>query len=193
MIPDDRWKRINYGEPWVTGDTYNAGIGQGFDLVTPLQLLNGTAAVANGGALYRPKIVRRVVDSSGNEVVPFQSEVIRRVPVADTNLAIVRLGMRAAVTEGTAHRVNLAEVAVAGKTGTAEYPGPLDAAGNLPTHAWFTAFAPYENPEIALVVFVSGGHEGAKVAVPIAAQILRSYFGIPTPPGEDIVAAPPGD
>lgn len=193
LIPDDRWKRINYGEPWVTGDTYNAGIGQGFDLVTPLQLLNGTAAIANGGTLYRPKIVRRVIDSAGKEVVPFQSEVIRKVPVADANLAIVRLGMRAAVTEGTAHRVNLSEVAVAGKTGTAEYPGPLDAAGNLPTHAWFTAFAPYENPEIALVVFVSGGHEGAKVAVPIAAQILRSYFGIPTPPGEDIVAAPPGD
>jgi penicillin-binding protein 2 len=193
LIPDDRWKRINYGEPWVTGDTYNAGIGQGFDLVTPLQLLNGTAAVANGGTLYRPQIVRRVVDSAGKEVTPFQSEVIRKVPVADSNLAIVRLGMRAAVTDGTAHRVNLAEVAVAGKTGTAEYPGPLDAAGNLPTHAWFTAFAPYENPEIALVVFVSGGHEGAKVAVPIAAHILRSYFGIPTPPGEDIVAAPPGD
>ena len=193
LIPDDRWKRVNYGEPWVTGDTYNAGIGQGFDLVTPLQLLNGTAAVANGGTLYRPKIVRRVVDSTGKEVVPFQSEVIRQVPVSNANLALVRLGMRAAVTEGTAHRVNLAEVAVAGKTGTAEYPGPLDAAGNLPTHAWFTAFAPYENPEIALVVFVSGGHEGAKVAVPIAAQILRSYFGIPTPPGEDIVAPPPGD
>jgi len=193
LIPDDRWKRINYGEPWTTGDTYNAGIGQGFDLVTPLQLLNGTAAVANGGTLYRPQVVRRVLDQDGNTVRPFEPETIRKVPVADQNLAIVRLGMRAAVTEGTAHRVNLAEVTVAGKTGTAEYPGPLDADGNLPTHAWFTAFAPYEDPEIALVVFVSGGHEGAKVAVPIAAQILRSYFGIPTPPGEDIVAAPPGD
>ena len=193
LLPSERWKRLTYSESWFTGDTYNAAIGQGYVLVTPLQMLNATAAIANGGTLYRPKIVRRVVDSSGQEVVPFQSEVIRKVPVADANLAIVRLGMRAAVTEGTAHRVNLAEVAVAGKTGTAEYPGPLDAAGNLPTHAWFTAFAPYEDPEIALVVFVSGGHEGAKVAVPIAAQILRSYFGIPTPPGEDIVAAPPGD
>jgi penicillin-binding protein 2 len=97
------------------------------------------------------------------------------------------------VTNGTAHRVNLAEVTVAGKTGTAEYPGPRDEEGNLPTHAWFAAFAPYEEPEIALVVFVSGGHEGAKVAVPIAARILRAHFGLPQPADEDIVAPPPGD
>jgi len=193
LIPDDRWKRINYGESWVTGDTFNAGIGQGFDLVTPLQLLNATSAVANGGTLYRPRVVHHVVDADGNTVRPFASEIIREVPVSQENLSIVRQGMRAAVTRGTAHRVNLAEVAVAGKTGTAEYPGPPDSGGNLPTHAWFIAFAPYENPEIALVVFVSGGHEGAKVAVPIAAQILRAYFGLPTPIGEDIVAAPPGD
>jgi penicillin-binding protein 2 len=89
--------------------------------------------------------------------------------------------------------VNLTEIAVAGKTGTAEYAGPRDEEGDLPTHAWFTAFAPYDEPEIALVVFVSGGHGGATIAVPIAAKILRSYFGLPQPVGEDIVAPPPGD
>jgi len=193
LIPDDRWKRTNYGEPWVTGDTYNAVIGQGFILVTPLQLLNATAAIANGGTLYRPQLVHRIVDHEGRVVKDFVPEVIRQVPVSAQNLELVRVGMRSAVTNGTAHRVNLAEVAVAGKTGTAEYPGPRDAEGLLPQHAWFTSFAPYEEPEIALVVFVSGGHEGAKVAVPIAARILRSYFGIPQPPGEDIVAPPPGD
>lgn len=193
LIPDDRWKRLNYGEPWVTGDTYNAVIGQGFVLVTPLQLLNATAALANGGTLYRPQLVQQVLDNEGNVLRGFVPEIMRQVPVSPHNIDWVRQGMRAAVTEGTAHRVNLAEVAVAGKTGTAEYPGPRDAEGILPTHAWFTAFAPYEEPEIALVVFVSGGHEGAKVAVPIAAQILRAYFGLPQPVGEDIVAAPPGD
>jgi len=193
LVPDDRWKRVNYGESWVTGDTYNAVIGQGFVLVTPLQLLNATVAVANGGTLYRPQLVRQILDGAGDVVQGFVPEIVRQVPVSAKNLAFVREGMRAAVTRGTAHRVNLAEIAVAGKTGTAEYPGPRDAEGNLPTHAWFTAFAPYEEPEIALLVFVSGGHEGAKVAVPIAAQILRSYFGLPTPPGEDIVAEPPGD
>jgi len=193
LIPDDKWKRVNYGESWVTGDTYNAVIGQGFILVTPLQLLNATAAVANGGTLYRPQVIHEILNGDGTLVQRFVPEILRRIPVSATNLSIVREGMRAAVTRGTAHRVNLAEVAVAGKTGTAEYMGPRDADGNLPTHAWFTTFAPYEDPEIALVVFVSGGHEGAKVAVPIAAQILRAYFNLPTPLGEDIVAAPPGD
>jgi len=193
LIPSEQWKRVNYGESWVTGDTYNATIGQGYILVTPLQLLNATAAVANGGTLYRPQVVYQIVDTAGRIVQDFAPEVIRQVPISAQNLDIVREGMRVAVTHGTAHRVNLAEIAVAGKTGTAEYPGPRDEEGNLPTHAWFVAFAPYDEPEIALVVFVSGGHEGAKVAVPIAAQILRAYFGLPQPVGEDIVAAPPGD
>jgi penicillin-binding protein 2 len=193
LVPDDHWKRVNYGEHWVTGDTYNAVIGQGYVLVTPMQLLNATVAIANGGTLYRPQILYQIIDTEGTTVQGFAPDVIRKVPVSAQNLELVREGMRAAVTRGTAHRVNLAEIAVAGKTGTAEYPGPRDEEGNLPTHAWFTAFAPYEEPEIALIVFVSGGHEGAKIAVPIAAKILRVYFGLPQPVGEDIVAPPPGD
>ena len=193
LIPDDHWKRVNYGEHWVTGDTYNAVIGQGYVLVTPLQLLNATVAIANGGTLYRPQILYQIIDTEGTTVQGFAPEVIRQVPVSAQNLDLVREGMRAAVTRGTAHRANLAEIAVAGKTGTAEYPGPRDEEGILPTHAWFTAFAPYEEPEIALLVFVSGGHEGAKIAVPIAAKILRVYFGLPQPVGEDIVGPPPGD
>ena len=193
LIPDDHWKRVNYGEHWVTGDTYNAVIGQGYVLVTPLQLLNATVAIANGGTLYRPQVLYQIIDTEGTTVQDFAPEVIRQVPVSAQNLELVREGMRAAVTRGTAHRANLAEIAVAGKTGTAEYPGPRDEEGILPTHAWFTAFAPYEEPEIALLVFVSGGHEGAKIAVPIAAKILRVYFGLPQPVGEDIVGPPPGD
>jgi len=181
LVPTAKWKRLNYGESWVTGDTYNIAIGQGFLLATPLQMLNATAAVANGGTLYRPQIVYEVRDAEGNVVRPFQPQVLRRIPVSPENLALVREGMRAAVTRGTAWRANLMGVSVAGKTGTAEYPGPRDEKGHLPTHAWFTAFAPYEDPEIALVVFVEGGGEGSTVAVPIAAQILRHYFGLPEP------------
>ena len=193
LVPDDRWKRENYGETWVTGDTYNAVIGQGYILVTPLQLLNATAALANGGTLFQPQVLYQVFDQEGYVQWQMAPQVIREVPVSTEHVETVRQGMRLAVTGGTAHRVNLPEVEVAGKTGTAEYPGPRDEDGILPTHAWFTGFAPYEEPEIAIMVFVSGGHEGAKVAVPIAARILRAYFGIPQPPDEDIVAAPPGD
>ena len=179
LVPDETWKRLAYGETWVTGDTYNAAIGQGFILATPLQILNATAAIANGGRLYTPQLVREVRDVEGNVVKPFSADLIRELPVSSDAIAIVREGMRGAVTHGTAWGARLGGVAVAGKTGTAEYPGERDWEGNLPTHAMFTAFAPFDDPEIALVVFVEGGGEGGTVAVPIAAEILSHYFNVP--------------
>ncbi len=176
LVPSARWKRLNYAENWVTGDTYNLAIGQGFLLVTPLQILNATAVIANGGTLYRPQLVYKIVNSEGEVVKSFHPEVIRRIPISDETLALVRRGLRDAVTRGTATRTNWPDIAVAGKTGTAEFPGPRDAKGNLPTHAWFTAFAPYDDPKIALVVFIEGGGEGSVAAVPVAAKIIRYYF-----------------
>jgi len=176
LVPTAKWKRINYGESWTTGDTYNVSIGQGFILASPLQMVNATAAVANGGTLYRPQIVYEVQTADGQLVRPFRPQVIRQVGVSPDHLELVRQGLRGAVAWGTSRRADLPEVAVAGKTGTAEFPGPRDEKGNLPTHAWFTAFAPYEDPEIALVVFVASGGEGSTTAVPIAAEILRYYF-----------------
>jgi len=181
LVPSKQWKRLNYHESWTTGDTYNVSIGQGFILVTPLQMLNLTAAIANGGTLYRPQIVYQVVDAEGRVMRPFSPQVIRRIPISKENLAIVREGMQAAVDWGTARRAKLEGVTVAGKTGTAEYPGPRDEEGNLPTHAWFIAFAPVEDPQIALVVFIEGGGSGAEIAVPVAAEILRYYFDLPEP------------
>lgn len=179
LIPSEDWKRLTYGESWVTGDTYNMAIGQGYVLVTPLQLLNATAAIANGGTLYRPQVVREVRDAEGQIIRPFQKEIIRQLPVSPENLALIREGMQGAVAWGTARRADLPGITVAGKTGSAEYPGPRDSKGRLPTHAWFTAFAPAEEPEIALVVFLEGGGEGSVTAVPVAAQILAHYFGLP--------------
>jgi penicillin-binding protein 2 len=186
LVPTVKWKRVNYSESWVTGDTYNMSIGQGFVLATPLQVLNATAAVANGGTLYRPQLVREVVDSEGNVVQAFAPDVIRRIPVSAANMELVREGMRAAVASpgGTARTLYMPGVSVAGKTGTAEFfidrnkdgIPDRDREGNLPTHAWFAAFAPYENPEIAVVAFVHGGGEGSATAVPIAEEILNFYF-----------------
>lgn len=200
LVPTSRWKRLNYAEIWTTGDTYNLSIGQGFLLVTPLQLVNATAAIANGGTLYRPHVVAQVVDDEGRVVQAFAPQVIRRVPVDDANLAIVRRGMYLAVygPRGTARHVALPNVTIAGKTGTAEFAADLDGdghidrdeEGNLPTHAWFTAFAPYENPEVALVVFVFGGGEGSATAVPIAREVLAAYFGVPADPQQ--AASPEG-
>jgi penicillin-binding protein 2 len=171
LVPTRKWKRLTYSEIWVTGDTYNMAIGQGFVLATPLQILNATAAVANGGILYRPQIASQVTDAEGRVLRAFAPEVIREIPVS-------------AVEWGTAMNAYLPWVSVAGKTGTAEYFADenedgypdRDRQGNLPTHAWFTAFAPVEDPEIALVVLVEGGGEGSSTAAPIAAQILQHYF-----------------
>jgi len=186
LIPTTRWKRLNYAESWTTGDTYNMAIGQGFVLATPLQVVNATAAIANGGTLYRPKIVYQIVDGDGHLVEDFQPEVIRTLPVSKQTLNVVRRGMYLAVygPRGTARSVALPGVTIAGKTGTAEFAADLDGdgqidrdeKGNLPTHAWFTAFAPYNNPEVAIVVFVFGGGEGSAVAVPIAREVLATYF-----------------
>ncbi len=183
LVPDARWKRITLAETWVTGDTYNMAIGQGFVLATPLQILNATAAVANGGYLYRPQLVYQITDAEGRVVRSFEPQLIRQLPISPENLEIVRQGMYGAVhwPGGTARRANVPGLRVAGKTGTAEFPGKRDKEGNLPTHAWFTAFAPYEDPEIAVVVFIEGGGEGSEVAAPVAAEILKAYF-YPAPP-----------
>ena len=178
LVPTVKWKRLTYGEAWVTGDTYNMSIGQGFVLATPLQILNATAAVANGGFLYRPHLQDHVTDDVGNIIETYEPELIRELSIAPAYINMVREGLYGAVNwdYGTAPEARLPDIAVAGKTGTAEFPGPRDYLGNLPTHAWFTAFAPYEDPEIALVVFVEGGGEGSTTAVPVAKEILRAYF-----------------
>ncbi len=274
-MPDADWKRRNLGENWSTGDTYNAAFGQGYVNVTPLQLLSAMVPIANGGTLYRPRIVRDVLDAEGALVRPFAPDVIRTInidnipeteplrllyledmimqgenslacrcePTSDffsptrcdpanyvgqvdvnpdpfletwrpytvfvpdnytfrdrfctrlrfnsnyrppfvssSNMSILEQGMRFTVTNGTAQAANLSYVTVAGKTGTAEYcdevarPLGLCRAGNWPAHAWFTAYAPYENPEIAIIAFVYNGGEGSRVALPIVVETMEAYF-----------------
>ncbi len=186
LVPDSRWKRLNYAENWLTGDTYNMSIGQGYILASPLQMANATAAVANRGYLWKPQLVDYITDDEGNVVRPFQPVLLREVPVDPSILDVVREGMYGAVNwpQGTATRVRVPGVTVAGKTGTAEYfrddnkdgKEDRDEKGNLPTHAWFSCFAPYIDPEIVVTVFVANGGEGSSVAAPVAAQVLNAYF-----------------
>jgi penicillin-binding protein 2 len=187
LVPTPKWKRINYAENWLTGDTYNMSIGQGFILATPLQVANATAAIANRGYLYRPQLVDHITDADGNVVRSLQPELIRELPINPAHLDTVREGMYGTVNwpQGTATKVRVPNVTVAGKTGTAEFyrdnnhdqKPDRDEKGNLPTHAWFTAFAPYIDPEIVVTVFVANGGEGSSVAAPIANRVLLQYFG----------------
>ena len=185
IVPNNQWKlRQSWntrGEPWLTGDTYNLSIGQGYLLTTPLQMANVVAAVANGGTIYRPQLIYQLVDADGKVVRSLEREVMGRVTISARNLELLREGMRAAVTRGTAIASNFPGLAVVGKTGTAEY-GQLDAKGEYPAHAWFLSYAPENNAQVALAVFIEGGLNGAKYAVPVAAAIYKHLFRQPEQP-----------
>lgn len=292
-MPEPDWKRRLYGENWSTGDTYNAVFGQGYVNVTPLQLINSVAAIANGGVLYQPTVVRETYDAEGSLIESFTPEVLRHVNldlvpegepirllyledmimrgpsslactceptseffnaarcdpasyvgqvdidpdpfidemrdytvylpddynfgsnfcsrlrfntdyrppfVSTENIRLVQEGMRLTVTSGTGQAANLPYVAVAGKTGTAEYcdeiAGPLGLCrpGNWPAHAWFVGYAPYEQPEILVQAFVYNGGEGSAVSLPIVVETLEAYFRLRNERGQAGVSteiAPP--
>lgn len=175
LVPDPDWKEETIHEPWVIGDTYNMGIGQGYVATTPLQMVLVTAAIANGGDVLVPRVVKDVVDAEGNVVVPFKRTVRRRLPIDPSHLSVFREAMRQAVSWGTAERASVSGIQVAGKTGTAEFGQPMPGNKYKNTHGWFNGFAPFEDPEVAVVVFLEKGN-GALDAAPTAARILDYYF-----------------
>lgn len=174
LIPDPEWKQNKIGERWYIGDDYHAAIGQGFVTATPLQILNAVAAIANGGTLYKPKIVSQVRSANGI-VIPVSREVIRKDFINQDILRIVREGMRATVADsrGTAQSLNALSVAVAGKTGTAQF------GADNKTHGWFVSFAPYENPSLAMIVLVEGQGEEGYNAVPVTKDVYDWHFSRP--------------
>lgn len=171
LIPDEAWKREVKDEPWYIGDTYHMSIGQGDVLSTPLQIANYTAAIANGGTVYQPQIVDRVVDADGNTVRDIAPKVLASDFIAADNMSWVQKGMLENVLTGSGRALSTLPVQAAGKTGTAQY------AGNTKTHAWYTVYAPYEKPEIVMAIMLEGGGEGHDASVPIAKDILGWYFG----------------
>ncbi len=202
IVPGIDWKETNFpGNYWSIGDTIVTAIGQGYDLATPLQLCNATAAVANGGTLYKPTLVHEVLNDQGQVVRGPQASVIRKLPVDRQNIDIVREGMRMNVTwhrEGNPNVRGLVApkfdekgnvipgteqfplppgIDAGVKTGTAEYGSEVDDEGLLlRSHAWCAAFAPYNNPEICVVAFVEGGSASATIAAPVANGMINAWF-----------------
>lgn len=197
LIPTREWKKSVYQDRWYDGETVIAGIGQGYVLTTPLQLAVMTAAVANGGMVLRPTVLRRVESLDGKALLEGRKEILGDAQLDPEQLAVVRNALEAVVNEahGTGWATKLKDLRVAGKTGTAQVirrksteeeqaeTGEDKTPYRFRDHALFVAYAPAQEPQIAIAVVVEHGRHGSSVAAPIARAAMENYFGI-EPAGE---------
>ena len=158
FLPSKEWKESVKKEPWYIGDTYHLGIGQGDVLATPLQIATSTTALANGSTIFQPHFVRR--EDIGEQ----------KIPINPAHIQTIREGMRQTVTDGSARSLSQLSVNLAGKTGTAQV------GGTDKTHAWFTSFGPYEEPEIVVTILLEKGGAGDIDAVPVAREIWNWWI-----------------
>lgn len=175
VIPSPDYKMKVFEEDWYLGDTFNAAIGQGFTLATPLQLAVMMSAVATDGVRYKPHLVKKIINDDGSvvkEITPVQTG---KLPLSDSTLSLIQEGLLAVTQEGgTASNLASLPVAVAGKTGTAENPHGQD-------HGLFVAYAPAKNPSLVVVAVVEQGSYGSLSAAPIVQGILEAVFAPPKP------------
>jgi penicillin-binding protein 2 len=188
-VPSSSWKKKRFGVPWYSGETLSFSVGQGYLNVTPLQLLMLISGVANGGKLYLPQVVERVENIYGDRLKEYPPVELRRANVSEKTFQIVQEALRGAVNDphGTGWTCALKDVKVAGKTGTAQVvrmpenfkKGDMN---RMPLkfrdHAWFVAYAPFEDPKIAIAVLVEHGGFGASAAAPIAKKVIEKYLNL---------------
>ena len=203
LVPTAAWKKKRFGKSWQEGETLSIAIGQGFNLVTPVQLALMTAALANGGTLYKPSLVEEVKDPDGHVIESFKPVVLERLKGQGRNLKLVREGLVEAVNgkRGTGRRARVSDenIRVGGKTGTAQvvrikqysHLKEKDIPYKYRDHALFICFAPAENPEIVVAVVVEHGLHGGSAAAPVARAVLEKYFTAKSAPEEiDTVVIP---
>ncbi len=170
-VPDEKWKRENCREKtWYPGETVVCAIGQGYVQATPLRMALVAAAIANGGKVFEPHIVNRIINDKGKVIKTISPRVVSEIHLPESELAMIREGLRETVAFGTGKAADLPGYNVCGKTGTAEDPPRKH------PHAWFVCFAPMENPTIAVCVFAEGGGHGGSTAAPIARKMLEAWF-----------------
>lgn len=163
-------------QQWRLGDTYHLSIGQGLFSITPLQVASAFGAIANGGQLLQPQMVRQVVDSQRNVVQEFSPQVLKNNLSDSKNLSVVREGMRQTVTAGSATGfLDALPVAAAAKTGTAQ-TGRKTAGGRDYLYSWVAAFAPFDHPDFLMVVVVEDVAEGNVASLPVARDVMQWYF-----------------
>ena len=182
MIPTSEWKLKRFAKRWFRGETLPVAIGQGYVSMTPIQLASMISTVANEGTVYRPYLVKRVIDADGKQLKEFKPESIGVTGISADKFKLVKEGLYAVVNEpgGTGGAARLSDVHVAGKTGSSQVVKLRDSKQATPyqfrDHALFVAFAPYEKPEIAVAVVVEHGEHGGSAAAPITGRILRAWF-----------------
>ena len=194
LIPDREWKRKNFNESWYMGETAIAGIGQGYVLTTPLQLAVMTATIANGGTLYRPRILRAVTAPDGEVITQYTPQIIHKNDFASAAVTEVQKSLEAVVNDprGTGYSCKIEGLRIAGKTGTAQVIRLADSeedeniseeeiAYRLRDHALFIAYAPADNPRIATAVIVEHGEHASQTAIPVTRALLQEYFNLNRP------------
>lgn len=187
IVPSKAWKIENKKEIWFPGETISASIGQSYNLVTPLQMANLIGAVANGGTVWRPHILKKIVAIDGTVRKELSPQILKILPISKKNLDIVKRSLLGVVSEkgGTGGRARIPQIKVSGKTGTTQVvrmknDDELDMVKEVPyrfrDHAWFVAFAPFENPLIAVSVIIEHGGHGGSTSAPIAREIIKKFF-----------------
>lgn len=176
LLPSPAWKEKTYHQQWFPGETLNMSIGQGYHLYTPIQLAQMVSAVVNGGTVYKPYLVSRVVSPEGKLIKQFQPQLKEKVNISPSTLQIVRQGLAKVVSEGTAAGAFSGfPIHAGGKTGTAQ------AGVGKNDHAWFASFAPVNDPKLVVVVVIEEGGHGGATAAPVARKVYEAFFKIKSP------------
>ena len=198
-IPNKEWKTKQERKPWTVGDTYIAAIGQGDVAVTPIQLLRGTVATATKGKVFKPQVVKAITNLDRTETYTLPPVIEHHIQMDDAYWNIIREGMHRSVRDGNAYNrfanmnnrpagnilADIDRYDLAGKTGTAEYFDPVVPEPPLRSHSWFVGFAPYDNPQIAVLALLEGTGDlddgSGTLTLPAVVDVLRAYYGDPVP------------
>lgn len=168
-VADPAWKKQAKNEAWLLGDTYNASIGQGGMLATPLQILNSVNAIANKGKLYKPYLYQGIRKDDTVELDIKENNILQEIPVSQENYDIVIEAMRKTITDGTGYQLQDLPFSTAGKTGTAQ-------TGRVKNNSWFASYGPVEKPQLSIIVLVEEGDESFKTTIPITKKVYEWYY-----------------
>jgi penicillin-binding protein 2 len=186
IVPSTAWKEKAKGQAWLPGETISASIGQGYVIVTPLQMAHLIATVANDGVSFRPRLVKAVMERATGRLQEIPAVANGTLSVKPETLALIQEALAGVVTHGTATRAKSSLVSIAGKTGTAQTAAPRtgpakDIPKRLRDHAWFVSYAPVEEPRIAVAVLVEHMGHGGSAAAPLAKQMIEAYVKLNKP------------